>query len=158
AMTLTGQEMEVLVDESKMIVKNEVKAKKKLRGGKKLEITGDSVELSGRGKEVRFLGHVIINYDGSKIEAPLAAFGYSPDSSKLQNIIFNGGVRVSDDDKYALSDEMNLDLLANRFTFTGQPRVYQNNDELTGEKIIFLDGGKKVKVEKIRARVENKKK
>jgi LPS export ABC transporter protein LptC len=155
-MILRGSEMVVHVDQSKMIVKNDVKASKKLSTGKKLELISDAAELSGRGKEVQFQGHVVINYAGSKIEAPVAAFTYAPDKSKLQNIIFNGGVRVSDQDKYALSDEMNLDVLTNKFTFTGQPRVYQNNDELTGDKIIFLDGGKRVKVEKIKARVENK--
>ena len=155
-MILRGSEMLVHVDQSKMIVKNDVKASKKLSTGKKLEIVSDAAELSGRGKEIAFQGHVVIHYAGSKIEAPIAAFTYAPDQSKLQNIIFNGGVRVSDQDKYALSDEMNLDILTNKFTFTGQPRVYQNNDELTGDKIIFLDGGKRVKVEKIRARVENK--
>ncbi len=155
-MILKGQEMVVLVDQSKMIVKNEVVASKKLSTGKKFELTSDTAELTGRGKEIQFVGHVVIHYDGSKIEAPSAAFAYAPNKSKLQNIVFNGGVRVSDKDKYALSDEMSLDVITNRFTFTGQPRMYQNNDELTGDKIIFLDGGKKVKVEKIRARVENK--
>lgn len=157
-MYLKGLEMVIHVDDGKMIVKNDIKTTKKLSTGKKFELTSDAAELSTREKEIQFSGHVIINYDHSKIEAPVAAFAYSPDKSKLQNILFNGGVRVSDDDKYALSDEMNLDILNNRFTFTGQPRMYQNNDELTGDKIIFLDGGKKVKVEKIKARVENKSK
>jgi hypothetical protein len=34
--------------------------------------------------------------------------------------------------------------------FRGQPRLVQNNDELNGEEIIFLEGGKKVKVEKVK--------
>jgi LPS export ABC transporter protein LptC/lipopolysaccharide transport protein LptA len=156
-MILTGSEMTVLVDQSKMTVKNNVKASKKLSGAKKFELTSDTAELSGRSKEVAFNGQVKINYNTSMIEAPSAVFHYSK-TDKLEGIIFSGGVRVSDGDRYALSNQMSLDVNSNKFVFTGQPRVYQNNDELTGDQIVFLDGGKKVKVENIRARVENKKK
>ncbi|MNY67067.1 hypothetical protein D3C86_2045840 [compost metagenome] len=65
-------------------------------------------------------------------------------------------MKVSDMDKYATSDSVNLDLLADKYTFKGKPKVIQNNDELSGEEIIFLDGGKKVKVEKVRAKMEKK--
>lgn len=156
-MILRGNEMLVMVDESRMIVKNDIRASKKISASKNFELTSDTAELSGRSKEVQFLGHVIINYGQTKIEAPVAAFAYAENKNTLKSVQFSGGVRVSDEDKYALSDQMTLDVQMNRFTFTGQPRLYQNNDELNGEQIVFLDGGKKVKVEKIKARVENKK-
>lgn len=156
-MTIQGLEMTVFIDQSRILIRNDIRAFKKLSGAKKFQLTSDAVELSGLNKEIHFTGRVNILYHQTKIEAPSAAFFYTKDN-KLKNILFVGGARVSDEDKYALSEEMNLDVLANKFTFTGHPRVYQNNDELTGEQIVFLDGGKKVKVEKIRARVENKKK
>jgi len=34
--------------------------------------------------------------------------------------------------------------------------VVQNNDELRGEEIVFLDGGKRVQVQRARAKVDEK--
>ncbi|MNL10806.1 hypothetical protein D3C87_1316180 [compost metagenome] len=63
---------------------------------------------------------------------------------------------MSDVDKYATSESVNLDLLADKYVFKGRPKVIQNNDELSGEEIIFLEGGKKVKIERARAKMEKK--
>ena len=75
----------------------------------------------------------------------------------LSSVAVKGGVKVSDADKFATSESVNLDLLANKYVFKGSPKIIQNNDELTGEEIVFLEGGKKVKIEKVRAKMENKK-
>jgi LPS export ABC transporter protein LptC len=153
-----GAQMLVEIDQSKMTVRDHIRAEKNMHGSRRFDLISDLAEFSGRHREARFTGNVVINYDSTKIEGPSAAFLYNSKKQTLKNIIFSGGVRVSNDDKYALSDEMNLDVEANKFTFTGQPRVYQNSDELSGQQIIFLDGGKKVKVENIRATMDDKKK
>jgi lipopolysaccharide export system protein LptA len=41
----------------------------------------------------------------------------------------------------------------NEFVFDGRPRVVQDNDELRGDRIVFLDGGKKVKVQNAKLKV-----
>lgn len=152
-MKVSGQEMLVEVDEKRMTIRSDVRAERDFRSGKKSRITSDSAEFNGKNKEARFLGHVVMQYDKARLEGPEATFVYQGDSL-LNSVQFRGGVKVGDADKFATSENLNLDLLTNRFVFTGRPKVYQNNDELSGEQIIFLDGGKKVKVEKVRARVE----
>jgi lipopolysaccharide export system protein LptA len=69
---------------------------------------------------------------------------------------FTGGARVSDSEKWATAQNLNVDFDSNRFIFRGNPRVVQNNDELRGEEIIFLDGGKQVQVRSARAKVDEK--
>jgi lipopolysaccharide export system protein LptA len=49
-----------------------------------------------------------------------------------------------------------VDFESNRFVFRGNPRVVQNNDELRGDEIVFLDGGKRVQVKSARAKVDQK--
>jgi lipopolysaccharide export system protein LptA len=71
--------------------------------------------------------------------------------------MFSGGARVSDADKWATAQNVMVDFEKDRFIFRGHPRVVQNNDDLRGEEIVFLDGGKRVRVKGARARVDEKK-
>lgn len=153
---LKGASMKVLVDQSKMIIEKSVTAQKPMKEGKTFDIVADGAEFSGRSREARFLGSVRMTYDNMKLEGPEASFLYGAGADILRSVSINGGVKVSDVDKFATSESVSLDLLANKYIFKGRPKVIQNNDELTGEEIIFLEGGKKVKVERVRAKVENK--
>lgn len=153
---LKGRRMKVLVDQSKMLIQEKITAQKPEKAGKNFEIVADGAEFSGKSREARFLGSVRMSYDNMKLEGPEASFLYNTGADILSSIAIKGGVKVSDADKFATSESVSLDLLANKYIFKGRPKVIQNNDELTGEEIIFLDGGKKVKVERVRAKVENK--
>lgn len=154
-MFLKGSRMVVYVDDSKMVIEGTVSAQKPMQEGKVVEVSSDGAEFSGKHREAKFLGAVRMSYDGMKLEGPEASFLYGA-GDLLKAVNVRGGVKVSDVDKYATSDSVNLDLLADKYTFKGKPKVIQNNDELSGEEIIFLDGGKKVKVEKVRAKMEKK--
>lgn len=155
-MDLKGRHMKVIVDQSKMYIQDKVTAQKPEKEGKKIEISSDGAEFSGKSHEAKFLGAVRISYDNKSMEGPEALFLYESRARILNSIVMRGGVHVSDKDKFATSDTVKLDLLAKKYIFKGSPKVIQNNDELTGDEIIFLDGGKKVKVERARAKVENK--
>ncbi|WP_413585163.1 LPS export ABC transporter periplasmic protein LptC [Bdellovibrio sp. HCB274] len=154
-MVVKGRSMQVFVDDSKMLIREKVTATKSTNQGKRFEIDADGAEFSGKHNMARFLGAVRMNYDGMRLEGPEASFMYDRGANILSSISILGGVKVSDADKFATADTVNLDLLANKYVFKGKPKVIQNNDELSGEEIIFLEGGKKVKVERVRAKMEN---
>ena len=154
-MFLRGSRMLVLVEQSKMVIQGTVTAKKPVQGGKALEVSSDGAEFSGKNREAKFLGAVRMSYDNMKLEGPAASFLYGK-NDLLSAVNISGGVKVSDVDKYATSESVNLDLLADKYVFKGRPKVIQNNDELSGEEIIFLEGGKKVKIERARAKMEKK--
>lgn len=154
---LKGRSMEVLVDESKMRIKESVTARKVMKQGKAFDVIADGAEFSGKNREARFLGKVRMSYDNMRLEGPEASFLYGSGASILSSVSIKGGVKVSDADKFATAQTVNLDLLENKYVFKGQPKIIQNDDELSGEEIIFLDGGKKVKIEKVRAQMENQK-
>jgi LPS export ABC transporter protein LptC/lipopolysaccharide transport protein LptA len=151
---LTGERMEAQVEANKMLIKDQVSASKLLNDGKQFQIKSGSAEFSGKDRLARFSGDVAINIGGLQMQGPEAQFEYRAGQDILQSILVRGGVKVSDVDKYATSDSVRFDPEKNQFIFNGRPRVVQNNDEITGEQIVFIDGGKKVKVEKIRAKVE----
>ncbi len=151
---VTGDWMEALVDKNLMQIKRNVLAQKTLNDGKLFTIKSGVAEFSGIGRSVHFFDQVSIEMDSMKLEGPDAHFEYGEPGDFLKNVSVAGGVKVSDLDKYATSDLVNFDPGQNRFTLQGKPRVVQNNDEITGDQIILIDGGKKVKVEKMKAHVD----
>jgi LPS export ABC transporter protein LptC len=153
---LDGFNMTVLVDEDLMNISEKVRGAKKFKDGKTFMISSDKAEFSGKSRQAKFIDRVEMKYGTLSLQGPLATFHYQGSSSLVNYVQMEGGVKVSDMDKVATAETVNLDLLQNMFTFRGKPKVIQNNDELSGEEIVFLDGGKKVKVEKVRARMENK--
>lgn len=153
-LNLTGFHMETRVDEKIMKIFDKVSADKNMADGKQFMIKSKQAEFSGQNRLARFVGDVSIDVGTLKLEGPEANFEYRPGVDLLQSVTVKGGVKVSDLDKFATSDTVKFDPEQNKFTFNGRPRVVQNNDEITGDQIIFIDGGKKVRVEKVKARVE----
>lgn len=153
-LVLTGVGMDASVDENLMKINHKVSAKKELHDGKQFQIQSNSAEFSGKDRRAKFMEDVSIDVGSVKMQGPEAQFDYRPGADILQSVIVKGGVKVSDIDKFATSDTVKFDPEQNKFTFNGRPRVVQNQDEITGDQIVFIDGGKKVKVEKIRAKME----
>lgn len=153
---LFGQSMFADVDQSLMKIENKVTASKAFNNGRKFQIESDAAEFSGKNKSAKFSGKVVVQVDTMRLEGPSAQFDYASDQEFLKSIMVQGGVKVTDVDKYATSDSVSFDPLKNSFVLSGRPRVVQNNDELMGDQIVFIDGGKKVKVENIKAKVERK--
>jgi LPS export ABC transporter protein LptC len=151
---LTGQNMEAQVESNKIFIHKNVKGQKLLSNGRAFFVESGAVELSGNDRSARFFNNVNMQLDSTKIQGPEAQFNYRSGIDLLDSIRVVGGAKVSDREKYATSDSVQYDPEKNDFIFFGRPRVVQNNDEITGEKIIFVDGGKRVKVEKIKATME----
>lgn len=153
-LALQGDKMETQVDDSLMTIRNNVSAQKTLPNGKDFVIKSMGAEFSGKSNQARFFDQVSIEVDTMKMEGPEANFQYDQGSDFLSSVLLKGGVKVSDMDKFATSDTVRFDPLKNQFTLNGRPRMVQNSDEITGDQIVFIDGGKKVRVENIRARLD----
>lgn len=155
-LVVLGTGMETNIEQNLMKISAEVSATKAFLDGKNFIIRSRSAEFSGKSKSAKFLEKVTIQIDTLKMEGPEAQFEYSSGTDFLSRILLKGGVKVSGFDKYATAEQVNFDPAENKFVFNGSPRVVQNSDEITGDQIVFLDGGKRVKVENIKARVDNK--
>ena len=104
---------------------------------------------------VRFYDSVKMQYDSFTVQGPEALFAYKNGTDVPKAIIVNGGVQVSDLEKKASAENVQIDVAEDRYVFRGSPKVVQGTDEVKGEEIIFLEGGKKVRIENIRARVQD---
>jgi len=153
---LTGVGMEASLETGQMEVMRDVKAQKVLEGGRKALIRSHRALFSAKERMAQFSGGVVLDMDAMRITGPKAEFQYDKESNMVRSVAFKGGARVSDVDKWATAQNVTVDFKQNKFVFTGQPRVVQNNDELRGEEIVFVDGGKRVQVRRARAKVDEK--
>lgn len=156
SLRLTGMGMRATLTNSTMEILNDVKAQKGIEGGRKALIRSHHSQFSGKDRTARFSGDVILDLDAMRITGPEAHFAYDAKSDVVKTVEFNGGARVSDSEKWATAQNLKVDFESNKFVFRGNPRVVQNNDELRGEEIIFLDGGKQVEVKRARAKVDDR--
>lgn len=156
SLKLTGMGMVANSENSTMTVLRDVRAEKTLDDNRKAFIRSHRSQFSGKDRSARFLGDVILDIDSMRITGPEARFQYDSNRDTVKSVVFSGGARVSDADKWATAQNVRVDFDDNKFVFRGSPRVVQNNDELRGEEIVFLDGGKRVQVRGARAKVDEK--
>ena len=145
---LTGQGLLVDVTLNKMNILSNVEAKKMI-DNKNFDLTSDAAEFSNKNHEALFTGAVKMRLGPSHLESPRAFFKYSQKTKALESILLNQGVRLTEGDKRASSEELQIDLVEDKMTLRGQPRVQQGTDEIRGHEIVFIDGGKKVKINNV---------
>lgn len=152
-MRIEGAEMQVNVDKGEIMIEKNVRASKTVRLNQDMQVKAERAELSGHGREVKFSGHVEIDINGMRVTGPDAIFKYDGKTELPRSIELQGGVKMSDLKKWATSDKLSIDLVRNEFVFDGSPRVVQDDDELRGDRIVFLDGGKRVQVQNAKVKV-----
>ena len=152
---LSGERLRADLQSSKIFIEGGVRAKKaiNIKGFPLVNVRAEKAFLSAKTNEVSFSGDVSIDVQGMSISGPQATFLYKPNSGQIVAIELDGGVKVSDYDKWATSEKVRIDFDKDLYILKGAPKVIQENDELFGDEIIFLEGGKKVKVKNARVKV-----
>ena len=150
---LSGLEMNADLGQGLVVIDHDVQARKTVGNNKNMSVSADRVQISGREKQIHFSGNVVINLSGLRISGPDAMFKYNSQTKQLESIDLEGGVKVSDFSKLATSEKLSINIAKNEYVFNGKPRVIQDNDELRGDQIVFLDGGKQVKVQNAKIKV-----
>jgi len=94
--------------------------------------------------------------DDMRVSGGVADFDYDPEKKVIRTIDVSGGARVSDNEKSATAKQLKINLDVDRYILSGRPRVMQGADELQGERIVIEDRGRRVRVEKARAKVDER--
>jgi len=153
-MKLTGKAMQAQMQEGTMEILNNVHANKTFNG-RKVDIRSHRAQFNAQDRSAKFFGDAVLDMATMRITGPEAKFDYDAKTDQIRTLsVVNA--KVSDTDKWATADNLKVDFSQNKFIFTGHPRVVQNNDELKGEEIVFLDGGQRVQVHRARAKMDEK--
>ena len=132
---------------------NDVEASKPMEDEMLLAIESESAEFSGVTRLTKFVRSVVVDYGGTRITGPYAEFQYGKESIRSMEI--SGGIKVTDLEKWATAREIEMIFPEEKYILRGAPKVVQNNDELVGEEIVFLNGGKEIQVKGARAKFDN---
>ncbi len=151
---LTGTDLLAEMNTNEISVSKNVHAKKSIRDGKVANIVSQRGLFSGKTNSARFIGDVVIDIETLRITGPEARFVYKEDGNTIDSMTVDGGVKVTDVDKWATSKKVSVHFEEDKFVFNGDPRVVQDGDEMLGEEIVFLKGGKEVQVSNARATIE----
>lgn len=151
---LTGNRLRVDLVKDKMEILEKIEAHKILNG-KKFDLTSQHASFSNRSKEAVFSGNVDMKLGEDRVRAPIAYFIYSKKLKSFETILLKQGVHLTSSEKNATCKELEINLYDNKMILRGQPKVQQGEDEIQGEEIVFLDGGKKVKINQVRIKGNN---
>lgn len=155
-LTIRGGSMQGLIGESVFKISGHVKANHTSVQGKPVEVESETATLSSNSQSVKFEKNVKVLFGTTEIKGPVCEFNFDPKKHTLVGLNMSQGLNLVDGDKSVVAQNLIVDFAKDIYTFNGKPIVRQNEDEISGEQIVFSEGGKKMKVEKIRAKVENK--
>jgi LPS export ABC transporter protein LptC/lipopolysaccharide transport protein LptA len=142
--------MRIPVSSEKMYLDHSVTGQKIFADDKKLDLKSDRAELSSINQIAQFMDSVVILYPPMTMTSDQATFAYSEKSQMSEYLDLTGKVELRDENRRAVSEKLRVDFSMKQLVFSGHPRLYQDEDELTGDQIIFIDNGRKVKVEKVK--------
>lgn len=146
---LNGQGFRIDLAKNKMYIESNIEASKAV-DGKNFNVTSNTAEFSNKNQEALFAGNVFMKFDKTTITAPQAFFRYSDKQKALESILLKDKVVLKDEGKSAVCQSLLMNLVADTMTLSGQPKVQMGEDEIQGEEIVFLEGGKKVKINKVK--------
>lgn len=143
----------VYVDDQKMTMSGNVQASKKLFNNTTVELTSASADFSGVSSEANFYGGVEGKLGAYSVQAPSAQFKYISGREALQSILLSGGLKLRDSaQRWASAQNLSFDPVDNKVVLSGSPRVTSDQDEVTGEEIILFEGGRRIKVQNVKAK------
>lgn len=142
---LKGERLLVDISANTMSILDKIVATK-IINDKNFRLTATRADFSNKNQEAVFSGYVKMTLGALKLQSPLASFYYSEASDALIKVLLQRGVVFTQDDRKGICNELEIDLLEDKMTMRGNPKVQQGADEIKGYEIVFIDGGKKVRI------------
>ncbi len=135
--------MKASLAQANVEILSEVKAEKGLDKGRRALIKSHRSYFSGKDKTARFVDDVILDLDSMRITGTEARFDYDSSRDLVKSVFVSGGARVSDSEKWATAQNVNVDFDANKFTFPRQSACRcRTMMSYAVRKSCFLEGGK----------------
>ena len=154
-LNLVGRGLFASIEDGFIDIQEDVRVNKTLDDGRNVVVRSSKARFSSKSKVASFKDDVVVDIASSRITGPEAHFEYDPKAQTLTSMRVEGGVKISDVDKWATAKKVHMSFTKDRFVLNGAPRLVQNNDELRGEEIVFLDGGRTVQVRRARAKFDS---
>lgn len=141
---MEGVGLYVDLNKSFMRIKSQVAGYKPMSQGRTMKISSQTAEFSGMSKAAEFRNNVVISVDKMQVRGNFAKFQYKND--KLDTLFMDGGIHLQDENKTGTAGEALVYFNEDKYVFRKKPFVTQSENELFGDEVVILDGGKRVQV------------
>mgnify|MGYP001129138807 CR=1 FL=1 len=122
-----------------------------LLGLRPIEITSSHMDMNMKERKMEFVGDVIARQGDVTITCDKLTAYYGKDKQEVKRIVAQGGVRITQKERVAVSDRAEYDNVQRSLRLTGKPRVWQGSDVIEGEEILVFLAEGRVKVKKAQA-------
>lgn len=107
------------------------------RSSEPIRIKSDELFTDNKRKMATFTGNVIARQGDVTIYADKLVVSYSEESEEISTAEVTGNVRIVQGNRRAQSSHGIYDAKLGKITLDGTPKVFQNNDVLSGKLIIY---------------------
>jgi len=108
-------------------------------------ITSNRMEAEKLGDKVTFIGNVILKKEGMTLASDRMIVFYQASTKNVREVEAHGNVKVTKEGRVALSNDASYYTGEDKVILTGNARIIENNNQLTGEKItLFVTDGRSI--------------
>lgn len=151
---LTGYGLLTDLKTNELKILENVKAKKILQSGQLVSVSSQSATFNSLNYTAHFNASVVADYGPYRITGQTASLEVNPKNQNVDLVTVAGHVKLSDVQRWAVADKVQIYAQLRKMVLSGTPRLIQNNNELSGEEITFYEEGQQIQIKKAKARLD----
>lgn len=123
---------------------------------KPIHIVSDEMEIRRKENQIIFTGRVMAQQGDIQIYSDKLIANYSETAKEILSIVATGSAKVVDKDRIALCGEIFMDNVNRTITMRDNPKLWEGEDLLEGEEIIYYIDEDRFKVKSASASIRSK--
>ncbi len=151
---LTGFGMLTDLKTNEVKIQKDVKARKVLQKGQLVTISSEDAIFNAAHYVAHFNGNVVSDYGPYRVTGREATLEVDPRYNQIERIIVRGHVKLSDIQRWAVAEKLQIEVPEKKMILSGAPRMIQDSNELSGEEITFFEKTSQIQVKKAKAKLD----
>lgn len=151
---LTGYGMVTDLKTNELKILENIKAKKTLKQGQLVTVSSSNASFNSENYTAQFHKDVVADYGSYRVTGQHAKLEVDPKYHNVDLVTISDQVRLSDIQRWAVADKVQIYTQTRKMVLSGGPRLIQNNNELSGQEITFFEESQQIQVKKPKARFD----
>ena len=144
---LKGFGLKIHLPTNKMYVLDQVESQNMVNG-KMFYIQSKEAEFSNKNAEAIFTKNVSMRTEDYRTFSQKALFSINPVKNQVEEVVLSPYVEMLGPNKRGTCRLLKIDILADKITLIGEPKLTFNQDVISGDEIVLTEKGQKVKINK----------
>ncbi len=153
-LVLTGDGMNTNMETNEVRILHNVRANKTLQKGQLVTLKSESAIFNAKNYRAEFNENLVVDYGAYRVSGRKGTLEVDPSNHRVNKVTVEGGVKLSDIQRLALSDKVTMHVAERKVTLSGDPRLIQNNNELKGEEITFHEESSQIQIKRAKAKFD----